>query len=80
MPLAADRAAGQDPAAADAKQRLEFAIDANIDVLVGDRADEMQPFHGDLRDLDGSEERISHTYWNSVVEIGTVQTIGFTVR
>jgi hypothetical protein len=80
MPLAAHRAAGQNSIAADAKQRLKFAVDANVDVLVGDRADEMQPFHGDLRDLDGSEERISNVYWSSAAEIGIVQLAGFTVR
>ena len=49
MVLAADRAARADAVAADAEQGVQFAIDADVDVLSGVRADEMQPFHGGLR-------------------------------
>jgi hypothetical protein len=49
MVLTAGRAARPDVVAADAEQGVQFAIDADVDVLTRVRADKMQPFHGGLR-------------------------------
>src|SRR5215203_4602713 len=46
MALSANRAACEKVFAPDEKQRLEVAVDTDVDVLPGPRAYEMQPFHG----------------------------------
>ena len=48
MLLAASRASRANGAAANAQQRVELAIDPDVDVLTRCRADEMQMFHGGL--------------------------------
>lgn len=50
--LATDRATGPNPLATDAQQSLEFAVDADVDILPGVGADEMQAFHFRLRTTD----------------------------
>ena len=49
MALAANRATRENVLVADAQQRFEFAIDADVDILPCVRTGEMQPFHAGLR-------------------------------
>ena len=44
--LATSGATGEDMLAANPQQRLQFAVDADVDIAPGLGADEMQPFHG----------------------------------
>ena len=55
MAFAADRAAREHAICSDAQQRFEVTVDPDIDVLSGAGTDEVQPFHGGLRDQQGSD-------------------------
>ena len=56
MTFPANGTPGEDVIVSDAQERFEFAVDPDVNVLPGVGADEMQPFHGGLRDRYGSDE------------------------
>ena len=78
MALAANRTTRADRFAPDPQERLEFAVDPDVDVLPGVRANEMQPFHGGLPARYGSDGGVCSTI--SIGRGGNSDELGRTVH